>query len=52
MISRPFVASSIIGATTMAQLKTAIDSADVTLSEECLAAIDDVHQRGAIQLPD
>jgi aryl-alcohol dehydrogenase-like predicted oxidoreductase len=51
VISRPFVASSIIGATTMAQLKTAIDSAAVTLGEECLAAIDEVHQRRGNSAP-
>jgi aryl-alcohol dehydrogenase-like predicted oxidoreductase len=44
VISRPFVASNIIGARTMDQLKLAIDSADVTLSEEILGEIDAVHQ--------
>jgi aryl-alcohol dehydrogenase-like predicted oxidoreductase len=42
--SRAFVASNIIGATSMEQLKLAIDSADVILSEEILAEIDLVHQ--------
>ncbi len=42
--SRSFVASNIIGATTMHQLKLAIDSADVTLPPELLAEIDLVHQ--------
>jgi aryl-alcohol dehydrogenase-like predicted oxidoreductase len=42
--SRSFVASNIIGATTMAQLKLAIDSADVALSADILAEIDAVHQ--------
>lgn len=42
--SRAFVASTIIGATTMAQLKTAIDAGETTLSPETLAKIDAVHQ--------
>lgn len=37
--SRPFVTSNIIGATTMQQLKTNIDSIDVKLSDEVLADI-------------
>ncbi len=43
--SRCFVTSNIIGATSMAQLKTAIGSAAVTLSAELEAKIDAVHQR-------
>lgn len=42
--SRPFVTSAIIGATSMAQLKTAIDAGETTLSPDVLAAIDAVHQ--------
>lgn len=42
--SRPFVASTIIGATSMAQLKTAIDAGETTLSPETLEKIDAVHQ--------
>lgn len=38
--TRPFVTSTIIGATTMEQLKTDISSVHVTLSEEVLKAID------------
>jgi aryl-alcohol dehydrogenase-like predicted oxidoreductase len=41
--SRPFVASNIIGATTMDQLKSNIASADVTLSQEVLKAIESIH---------
>ncbi|RUT34396.1 aldo/keto reductase [Arsenicitalea aurantiaca] len=44
-LSRPFITSVIIGATTMEQLKTNIDAASVTLSEDVLAAIEDVHRR-------
>ena len=40
---RPFVTSNIIGATTMDQLKEDIDSIDITLSNEILNAIEDIH---------
>lgn len=39
---QPFVTSSIIGATTMEQLKENIDTIQVSLSEEILKAIDEV----------
>ncbi|MCE0505159.1 aldo/keto reductase [Roseivivax sp. GX 12232] len=38
--ARPFVTSSIFGATTFDQLEHALGAVDVTLSEECLAALD------------
>ena len=41
--SRPFVTSNIIGATTMEQLRTNIASVDVTLSEEVLKGIEEIH---------
>jgi aryl-alcohol dehydrogenase-like predicted oxidoreductase len=41
--SRQFLTSNIIGATTMAQLKECLDSANVTLSEEALKRIDEIH---------
>jgi aryl-alcohol dehydrogenase-like predicted oxidoreductase len=41
--SRPFVTSTIIGATTMAQLKTDIAAAELTLSDAVLADIEQVH---------
>ena len=41
--SRFFVASTIIGATTLGQLTENLDSAAVTLSPALLAAIDDLH---------
>lgn len=44
VVSRPFVTSAIIGATSMAQLKTAIDAGETVLSAGTLAAIDAVHQ--------
>ncbi len=43
--SRPFLTSNIIGATTMAQLKTNIDSHALTLGDEVLKAIDEIHTR-------
>lgn len=42
--SRPFVASTIIGATSLAQLQENIDCQDFTLSAEVLRAIDIIHQ--------
>lgn len=42
--TRPFLTSNIIGATTEEQLITNISSDDVTLSEEVLAAIDEIHE--------
>ena len=40
---RPFVTSSIIGATTMGQLKENIDSINITLSKEILEEIENIH---------
>jgi aryl-alcohol dehydrogenase-like predicted oxidoreductase len=42
-VSRPFATSTIIGATTMAQLKTDIDAADVPLADDVLADIEQIH---------
>ncbi len=41
--NRPFVTSNIIGATSMAQLKENIDSIDISLSEEMLSEIENIH---------
>ncbi|MES1954255.1 NADP(H)-dependent aldo-keto reductase [Salinisphaera hydrothermalis] len=41
--SRDFVTSNIIGATTMEQLASNIDSAELTLSDEVLAGIEAIH---------
>ena len=41
--SRPFVTSNIIGATSLKQLKSNIDSINITLSAEVLEAIETVH---------
>ncbi|MEX2476581.1 NADP(H)-dependent aldo-keto reductase [Marinobacter sp.] len=42
--SREFVTSNIIGATTLAQLKENLGSANVTLSEDVITAIEAIHQ--------
>ncbi len=41
---RPFVSSSIFGATTVAQLERSLGAADVTLSDELLERLDEVHR--------
>lgn len=43
VIGRDFVTSTIIGATTMEQLKTDIDSADLKLTDKVLSEIEQVH---------
>ena len=42
--SRSFLTSNIIGATNMEQLKADIDSAQITLGEDVIAAIEAVHK--------
>ncbi len=42
-VSRPFVTSTIIGATTMEQLKTDIDAAELELSDNLLEDIEQIH---------
>jgi len=49
--SRPFVTSTIIGATSMAQLTTDIASVEVSLSDEALAEIEAVHHEYTIPCP-
>ena len=49
--SRRFVTANIIGATTMAQLKSNIASADLNLSDELLAEIDALHHEHTIPCP-
>ncbi|MDZ5605079.1 NADP(H)-dependent aldo-keto reductase [Pseudomonas sp. RP23018S] len=41
---QPFVTSNIIGATTLEQLKSNLDSSEIRLSDELLAAIEAIHQ--------
>jgi aryl-alcohol dehydrogenase-like predicted oxidoreductase len=43
--SRPFVASTIIGATTMAQLKNNITSIQLELDDNIITAIDNIHKQ-------
>lgn len=43
-LTRPFMASVIIGATTMAQLKTDIAAADLTLSDDVINGIRRIHR--------
>lgn len=43
--SRPFLTSNIIGATTMEQLKSNIDSIKLTLSKDIQRAIEELHKR-------
>jgi aryl-alcohol dehydrogenase-like predicted oxidoreductase len=43
--SRPFVSANIIGATTMQQLQTNIDSIELELSDEIVEQIESVHRR-------
>ena len=41
--SRPFLTSTIIGATSMKQLRTNIDSIKLNLSDEVLSSIEAIH---------
>ncbi|WP_058913748.1 NADP(H)-dependent aldo-keto reductase [Entomohabitans teleogrylli] len=41
---QPFVASTLLGATSLAQLQTNVESLNLTLSEEVLAELEAVHQ--------
>ncbi|MDX8478873.1 aldo/keto reductase [Mesorhizobium sp. VK24D] len=43
--SRPFVTSNIVGATSVAQLDTALSSVEVRWTEEMQKAVDAIHQR-------
>lgn len=49
--SRPFVASTLIGATTMEQLRSNIASHTVNLSGDVLAELEAIHQRYTIPCP-
>ncbi|MFM2482440.1 NADP(H)-dependent aldo-keto reductase [Celerinatantimonas sp. YJH-8] len=49
--SRPFLASSIIGATSMEQLISNIDSIDLELSGEVISQIESIHQRYTYPCP-
>ncbi len=49
--SRPFVGSTIIGATSMEQLRTNIASSEVILSKDVLADLEKIHARYTIPCP-
>ncbi len=49
--SRPFVAATLIGATTLEQLRSNIDSIDVRLPEPLLKGIEAIHARYTIPCP-
>ncbi len=48
---QPFVASTLLGATTLEQLKINIDSQDLTLDAEVLDALESIHKRFTIPAP-
>ncbi|MHA3595284.1 NADP(H)-dependent aldo-keto reductase [Yersinia enterocolitica] len=48
---QPFVASTLLGATTLEQLKSNIDSQDVVLSQEVLNALEEIHTRFTFPAP-
>ncbi|MEO1191692.1 MAG: aldo/keto reductase [Pseudomonadota bacterium] len=45
VLSRPFTTSAIIGATSLEQLENQIGAAEITLSDELLEKIEDIHKR-------
>jgi aryl-alcohol dehydrogenase-like predicted oxidoreductase len=49
--SRPFLTSTIIGATTMKQLRSNVDSIKMTLSDEVLSSIEEIHNNHANPSP-
>lgn len=49
--SRPFLTSTIIGATTMEQLRNNVDSINLRLSDEVLSAIEEIHNAHANPSP-
>ncbi|HLW29116.1 MAG TPA: NADP(H)-dependent aldo-keto reductase [Kiloniellales bacterium] len=51
VLSRPFLTSSIVGATTLEQLKTAIDSLSITLSADVLEEIEKIHHQFTYPCP-
>ncbi|RNM04036.1 NADP(H)-dependent aldo-keto reductase [Dickeya undicola] len=48
---QPFVASTLLGATTLEQLKTNLDSFDLTLGEDVLTELEAIHRRFTIPAP-
>ncbi|WP_413737191.1 NADP(H)-dependent aldo-keto reductase [Sodalis sp. RH21] len=48
---QPFVASTLLGATSLEQLQTNLDSLDLTLNEEIIGELEKIHQRFTIPAP-
>ncbi|WP_107758801.1 NADP(H)-dependent aldo-keto reductase [Dickeya sp. Secpp 1600] len=48
---QPFVASTLLGATTLEQLKINLDSLDLTLGEDVLTELEAIHRRFTIPAP-
>ncbi|KEY59339.1 NADP(H)-dependent aldo-keto reductase [Serratia sp. DD3] len=48
---QPFVASTLLGATSLEQLKTNIGSFDLVLNDEVLQALEEIHRRFTIPAP-
>ena len=48
---QPFVASTLLGATTLEQLKSNIDSQDVVLSQQVLNVLEELHTRFTFPAP-
>lgn len=48
---QPFVASTLLGATTLEQLKINIESYDVTLNEEVIEGLEAIHRRYTYPAP-
>ncbi|QDX30910.1 NADP(H)-dependent aldo-keto reductase [Dickeya poaceiphila] len=48
---QPFVASTLLGATTLEQLKTNLDSLNLTLDEDVLTELEAIHRRFTIPAP-
>lgn len=48
---QPFVASTLLGATSVEQLKINLDSLNVVLDEDVLQALEEIHTRFTIPAP-
>lgn len=51
MRQQPFVASTLLGATSVEQLKINLDSLNVVLDEDVLQALEEIHTRFTIPAP-
>ena len=48
---QPFVASTLLGATTLEQLKINIDSQELTLDADIMGELENIHKRFTIPAP-